>query len=299
MAQAAGLGDATDDAGEDRLEHVERLAQAYLDLQYDALVSGEEELRSGRLDSVHRTRVATRRYRSVLREIRDLLDPNPATVLDEGLRWYARLLGDVRDVQVLQGSLDDELDELSHELSHELVDEELTSAARAQADAYCRHRLETASRRLVEGLGRRRYARLSGLAAEWQRGVPFVAELHPGSPEALTFLRSAERRFQRRLDAALAAGRPDGLMHEARKSSKRARYVAEMAAPDLGERADRTIRRMAAFQEELGTRQDRAVAREALSELAEASAGRGDATAAVFEALRERLAPEPRPAAQP
>jgi CHAD domain-containing protein len=291
VAQAAALGDSAADAGEDRLAHVERLAQAYLDLQYDALAAGERELRAGRLDSVHRTRVATRRYRSVLREIRDLLDPSPATVLDEGLRWYARLLGDVRDVQVLQRSLDDELDELP--------DEDPTSAARDQADAYCRRRLETASRRLVEGLDRRRYARLSDLAAEWQRGMPFVAELHPGSPEALTFLRSAERRFQRRLDAALAAGRPDGLMHEARKSSKRARYVAEMAAPDLGERADLTIRRMTAFQEELGTRQDRAVAREALSELAEASAARGDATAVVFEALRARLAPEPRPAAQP
>jgi CHAD domain-containing protein len=291
LAQAAGLDGTTADAGEDRLENVERLAQAYLDLQYDALVAGELELRAGRFDSVHRTRVATRRYRSVLREIRDLLDPNPATVLEEGLRWYARLLGDVRDVQVLQSALDDELDELP--------DEPLTSAARAQADAYCRHRLETAFRRLVEGLDRPRYARLSDLATEWHRAMPFVAELPSGSPEALTFLRNAERRFQRRLDAALAAGRPDGLMHEARKSSKRARYVAEMAAPDLGERADRTIQRMTAFQEELGTRQDRAVAREALRELAEASAGRGDATAAVFEALRQRLAPEPPPAVQP
>ena len=39
-------------------------------------------------------------------------------------------------------------------------------------------------------------------------------------------------------------------MHEARKSSKRARYVAEMAAPTLGERADQTIRRMTEFQNE-------------------------------------------------
>jgi CHAD domain-containing protein len=64
--------------------------------------------------------------------------------------------------------------------------------------------------------------------------MPFLTDLQPSSREALTFLRGAERRFQRRLDAAVAAGRPDLLMHEARKSGKRARYVAEMAAPALG-----------------------------------------------------------------
>lgn len=284
MAQAARLDGWTADPGDNRLVHVERLAQAYLDIQYDTFTAGEQELRAGRLDVVHRTRVAVRRYRSVLREIRDLLDPSSATVLDEGLRWYARLLGDVRDVQVLHRSLDDELDRLA--------DGALRRAARAQADDYCGRRLETASRRLLDGLDRRRYARLSDLAAEWQRGMPFVTDLHPDSPQALTFLRNAERRFQRRLDAAVAAGRPDLLMHEARKSSKRARYVAEMAAPSLGERADQTIRRMTIFQDELGTRQDRVVARDALTELLDGASARNDPTAKVFEAVRNRLTRE-------
>ena len=217
---------------------------------------------------MHRTRVATRRYRSVLREIRGLLDPSAATVLDEGLRWYARLLGDVRDVQVLQDSFDDELDDLPDETGDR-------ARPGLRADAYCTSRLETASRRLAEGLDKRRYAKLSDLLAQWRDGMPFVADLHPSSPEALTFLHRAELRFQRRLDAALAAGRPDLLMHEARKSSKRARYVAEMAAPSLGERADQTIRRMTAFQNELGTRQDRVVARDALTELAASPGAHG------------------------
>jgi CHAD domain-containing protein len=287
VAQAAGLDDPSADPGDSRLAHVERLAQAYLDIQYDVLVAGEQELRAGRFEVVHRTRVATRRYRSVLREIRDLLDPSAATVLDEGLRWYARLLGDVRDVQVLERSLEEEL--------ARLPDEPVTRAARAQVEDYCGRRLDAASRRLLEGLDRPRYGRLADLARRWQGGMPFVTDLHPASPEALTFLRSAERRFQRRLDAALAAGRPDTLMHEARKSSKRARYVAEMAAPTLGERADETIRRMTAFQEELGTRQDRVVAREALTELADAASGRDDETAGLFQAMRERLSPDRRP----
>jgi CHAD domain-containing protein len=121
--------------------------------------------------------------------------------------------------------------------------------------------------------------------------MPFLADLHPSSPAALTFLTRAERRFQRRLDAALAAGRPDLLMHEARKSSKRARYVAEMAAPTLGDRADQTIRRMTEFQNELGARQDRVVAVEALTELVAASSRTDDGTAALFEEMRDRLTP--------
>jgi CHAD domain-containing protein len=286
VAQPAGLDEAAVEParGDERLEHVERMAQAYLDIQYRALVDGERELRAGRLDAVHRTRVATRRYRSVLREIRDLLDPSAATVLEEGLRWYARVLGDVRDVQVLQASLADEL--------AALPDEPATRAALRQVDAYCADRLVIASRRLHEGLSKRRYERLADLAGDWHRGMPFLADLHPSSPAALTFLTRAERRFQRRLDAALAAGRPDLLMHEARKSSKRARYVAEMAAPTLGDRADQTIRRMTEFQNELGTRQDRVVASEALTELAAASSHHNDGTAALFEAIRERLARE-------
>ena len=295
MAYAAGVDSVTPepDRGDERLEHVERMAQAYLDLQYEVLVAGELDLRAGRLDVVHRTRVATRRYRSVLREIRGLLDPSAATVLDEGLRWYARLLGDVRDVQVLKESLDDALDDLSGDPPDDLAGDLLIRAAGIRADEYCTSRLEHASRRLAEGLDKRRYATLSDLLAQWLDGMPFVADLHPSSPEALTFLHRAELRFQRRLDAALAAGRPDLLMHEARKSSKRARYVAEMAAPSLGERADRTIRQMTAFQNELGTRQDRVVARAALAELAASPGAQLDRTAAVFEMLRDRLAPTP------
>jgi CHAD domain-containing protein len=283
VAQAAELDGPVSARGDERLEHVERLAQAYLDIQYQALMAGERDLRAGRLDAVHRTRVATRRYRSVLREIRDLLDPSPATVLDEGLRWYARVLGDVRDAQVLAGSLDDEL--------AALPDDPVTRAAQRQVDEYCAVRLQASSEHLHAALARRRYARLTDLAGQWHRGMPFLADLHPSSPEALTFLTRAERRFQRRLDAALAAGRPD-LLHEARKSSKRARYVAEMAAPTLGERADQTIRRMTEFQNELGTRQDRVVASEALTELAAASSHDDEGTAELFEAIRERLARE-------
>lgn len=65
--------------------------------------------------------------------------------------------------------------------------------------------------------------------------------------------------------------------------------MAEVAVPALGERADRTIRRMTLFQNEVGTRQDWVVARDAMTELAASPAAKDGATDVVFEELRRSL----------
>jgi hypothetical protein len=52
-----------------------------LGAQYAALIAGDLALRRGQ-DAIHDTRVATRRYRSVLRVFADLFDPDHATTLD-------------------------------------------------------------------------------------------------------------------------------------------------------------------------------------------------------------------------
>ena len=48
---------------------------------------------------------------------------------------------------------------------------------------------------------------------------------------------------------------------------------------------------MTAFQNELGTRLDRVVARDALTELAAAPGAQDDGTATLFEAVPRRLSP--------
>src|SRR5262249_41638022 len=64
----------------------------YLDAQDDAIVRGDIELRrSG--NAVHSTRVGTRRYRSVLRELGGLFDTDRAAALDRELAWFAGELG--------------------------------------------------------------------------------------------------------------------------------------------------------------------------------------------------------------
>jgi hypothetical protein len=69
------------------------LVKDFLDAQFDALVVGDQAIRDGRLEFIHPTRVATRRYRTVLRDMGHLFDSSVALVLDESLRWYARKLG--------------------------------------------------------------------------------------------------------------------------------------------------------------------------------------------------------------
>src|SRR5581483_1600756 len=73
---------------------------AYLLEQQRALLAGDLALRRGDETVIHKTRVASRRFRSTLRVFGTLLDRAAAARLDEELRWYAGLLGEVRDRQV-------------------------------------------------------------------------------------------------------------------------------------------------------------------------------------------------------
>ena len=68
-------------------------------------------MRSGDAASTHATRVAIRRYRSVLHTFPDSFAHGQARRLDRGLRWYAGVLGEVRDRQVLRAFFSDVLDE--------------------------------------------------------------------------------------------------------------------------------------------------------------------------------------------
>ena len=71
-------------------------------------------------EAVHQTRVAARRYRSMLHVFADLFDSEDARRLDEELAWYAGLLGDLRDLHVLRDAMDGAIAELADELAIDL-----------------------------------------------------------------------------------------------------------------------------------------------------------------------------------
>ncbi len=90
-----------DDRGmSDKPATVRDLIGAYLAEQCTVLIDSEAQLRAGE-DVVHTTRVAVRRLRSTIRVFADLFDPAEADDLESELIWWATLLGEVRDLDIL------------------------------------------------------------------------------------------------------------------------------------------------------------------------------------------------------
>ena len=91
-----------------------RAVVSYMTEQIDNVFDGDLALRRGS-DPIHDTRVAIRRLRSTLRVFSKLLDRSVGHVEDE-LKWFAGLLGDVRDRQVQRRRFREALAELPPEL---------------------------------------------------------------------------------------------------------------------------------------------------------------------------------------
>lgn len=238
------------------------LVQAYLDAQYLSLTAGERALRAGHLEVVHPTRVASRRYRTVLRDLKNLFNPEVAMVLEESLRWYAGVLGGVRDLQVGRVELSRLLDKLP--------DNGQARQARHVVEEYLSHRERAAAVALQIALDSHRYQRMIDQLSIWHEDQPVSTDRDDADIKG--YLNRARRRVRRRLEEAADAGQPEELLHDARKAAKRARYIAELAEPSLGGKAKAVAQRMIKVQDTLGARQDAAVAQELLRDLARRSA---------------------------
>lgn len=228
----------------------------YLDAQIDQIAAGDAELRHGEDDdAIHDTRVATRRFRSTLRVFAKVLG-DASGDLDGELKWFAALLGDVRDCQVQGRRFAAALDAMPEEVILGPVRSRIRNELRA---------IELPARtRLSEAMDSQRYRRLLAALRRW-RGEPPVDQRIPA--KALrTRARRAQRKADRRLAAALDAG-DDVMLHKARKAAKRARYAAELCKP-LDKRAKRTIKHYKQIQSVLGDHQDTVVATEALRQMA-------------------------------
>jgi CHAD domain-containing protein len=226
----------------------------YLDEQYTAIVAGDLALRRGH-DVIHKTRVATRRYRSVLRVFGSLFDAERAAALDAELKWYAAALGDVRDLQVLRGHLFADLAELPPELVLGPVSARLSETFGTQI-AQAQRKLDTAMRS-------KRYVALLDELRAWSLEPP-VRQADAPAAKLSRYLGKAQKKYAKRLRAAekMAEGEPgkNEAMHRARKAAKRARYAAELSAPTLGKPARKYVEHAKNEQDRLGARQDAIVA---------------------------------------
>jgi len=228
---------------------------AYLDAQREVLTREPHGLYDG--NGVHKTRVAARRFRSVLRVFADRFDPDTAQHLDSELFWYSSLLGRLRDQQVLRVHFDDAIAQLPDEFGP-------TAGIAQRIDASLKIRERQALRAVRRALvSRRRESLLAAVVA-----APPDFE---GDRTLDDYLRSAERTARNRVRRAgeLDLGDParDAAMHRARKAAKRARYTAELCKPDFGARAKKAARKWRDTQDRLGEHQDGVVAAEFLRTL--------------------------------
>ncbi|MDY6995249.1 MAG: CHAD domain-containing protein [Actinomycetota bacterium] len=220
----------------------------YVSAQIDRVVLGDIELRRGN-DPIHDTRVAIRRLRSTIRVFGPLFSASDPQAVETELKWFAGVLGEVRDCQVQQRRFDAALDELPDELVLGPVRARLAEELRA---------VELPARaEVTEAMDSQRYLALMTVLRDWRTDPPF-------EPDAATTAvrkraRKAQRKAQRRLDEALETGDDDQL-HRARKAAKRARYAAELTEPLEPKAAERTRKHFKKIQSVLGDHQDTVVA---------------------------------------
>ena len=236
----------------------------YISQQCDALVAGYFAVVADAPDSVHRTRVATRRIRSTLRTFDRCFSPEAAAALDIELKWYAEVLGEVRDREVLRERIAAAIADLPPEL--------IVGSAPDNIDA--RLAAEQAERRaeLLEAMQTHRYWDLLTAVTGCRDDPPFTAAAGRPARTLTEALQRAERRLDRRLDRAAAPTSTDEELHSARKQGKRVRYAAEAALAG----PSRAARRARQLQELLGEFQDNVVAEQVLRRLAADAWSRGE-----------------------
>lgn len=226
---------------------VGRLAAEYVRAQCREVVRCDVGLR---LDEplVHRFRVAVRRLRSTLRVFAPLFEAEAAAELEAELVWFAGLLGEVRDREVLLGRLARQLQDLPPEIVLGSVAAHIETTLLVEQ---AQHRS-----RVAEAMDGDRYQELVQTLRRWRTRPPLTDRAAKPVTNATRYVERAERTMNRRLAAA------DGdveALHGARKAAKRYRYATELTAAVGGRRAGRVVRDTAELQALLGEHQDSVV----------------------------------------
>jgi len=236
---------------------VGELVAAYVAAQCDVLASNDVGIRTG-TPAVHKTRVAGRRLRSTLRMFGDVFTAAPAAELNNELSWYADLLGQVRDRDILSSRLTKQIAELPPEQVRGQVEAQITKTLAAQRRA--------ALDRLEEAMRTPRYQHLVRLLRGWKTTPPLTDAAGERDKAAVKYVEKAKRKADKRLRKA-----DDDIdrLHRARKATKRARYAAELAEP-----ADSDMKAIARKAEKLqtllGEHQDAVVAAKFLATISDA-----------------------------
>ena len=225
----------------------------------DRLLSHDYRLRDPGgpgVEDVHQARVATRRLRSDLLTFAAALDPVWVGHVRRDLKWVGRLLGRVRDADVLVERLrahDDphDADEVAELVRLVTADRHLDATELAGA---------LASPRYLDLLDRLHAASLTPPLTE-------PGDATAPAKVAPRLVRPRLHSFQHEL-AGLGKHPSDRELHQVRIRAKRLRYAAETVEPYVGRKARRTASAAKSLQDVLGRLNDAVNASRELRELA-------------------------------
>ncbi len=206
-------------------------------------------------EEVHKLRVATRRLRSDLHSFSSLLDETRIDPLRAELSWLGKMIGAVRDTDVLALRLTSRL------------------ASLADADAAEANRLmslleqESAVARdaMTSALRENRYLRLLDALVALAAAPPLLEVRNLSRRKSRQVaMKIMEKPWRRVVEAVGALGNEpsDEKLHRVRVLAKRSRYAAEATAPLLGPDAVRFASAVADLQTVLGDHQDTVLAEE-------------------------------------
>jgi CHAD domain-containing protein len=197
-------------------------------------------------DSLHDMRVGVRRLRALLRAGKKLV-ADDTDELDARLKELGRVLGEVRDLDVLIERLECEAAELGDD-----------DAERARPLLAVLRRERSRNRRRMLA-----FMRSDGYLALLDDTALTIEELEPsGSDASLSDLADSAFKKTRKAVRKLPNEPADEELHAVRKKGKRARYAAELAG------REKFVKRAKKLQDVLGEHQDAVVASERLRELA-------------------------------
>ena len=207
------------------------------------------------VEFLHDYRVASRRARSVLNQVKTLLPVETDERLSAELRWLGTLTGPARDLDVQIAEAHDGIDNLEGMLR-------LLKRRRAQAQAD-----------LVAALDSTRYKLLLHAWKLVEEASAASSKSWPGSEPAGPIL---DRHIDRAHRRVLRKGKviddesPAEMLHDLRKKTKAFRYMLEMFAPLYpGSQLKTAVRELKALQDNLGEFQDSQVQAGAIRHLAE------------------------------
>ncbi len=243
------------------------IVTAYLAAQIREILVHDPGVRLEEAEAVHDMRSATRRARSALSAYRRLYDAVTVRRLRDELRLLGRLLGELRDAQVM-------LDRLRGHIG-DLPPEQAEAAGRGWLEKELGHTLDTGYRKLQRALLSERYYRLLDDLESFRDHPPVRPEgASSGRKIVGKAVNKAAKRLRRSHRSAQNArrGAPhETALHQVRKNAKKVRHVAESAGPVHGKRAAKVAKAARRQQQALGDFHDSVIARDLLARCATAS----------------------------